>query len=142
MTGRWELTNEQQLIVEPVLREVRERITVVARGMTYGAVPELLVVVLGIRAQWRELPEKYPHSQTCHRRFQQWIRSGKLEKALRLLAARMHEQRKLNLEEAFVDVSFASAEKGGFAVGPTRRGNCTKIVAVAARNSLPLAASV
>jgi hypothetical protein len=33
-------------------------------------------------------------------------------------------------------------EKGGFAVGPTRRGKGTKIVAVAADNSLPLAVSV
>ena len=33
-------------------------------------------------------------------------------------------------------------EKGGFAVGPTRRGKGTKIVAVAAGNSLPLAVSV
>lgn len=33
-------------------------------------------------------------------------------------------------------------QKGGFAVGPTRRGKGTKIVAVAAGNSLPLAVSV
>ena len=33
-------------------------------------------------------------------------------------------------------------QKGGFAVGPTRRGKGTKIVAIAADNSLPLAVSV
>jgi len=33
-------------------------------------------------------------------------------------------------------------EKGGFAVGPTRRGKGTKIVAIAAGNSLPLAVTV
>jgi transposase len=33
-------------------------------------------------------------------------------------------------------------EKGGFAVGPTRRGKGTKIVAIATDNSLPLAVSV
>ncbi len=33
-------------------------------------------------------------------------------------------------------------EKGGFAVGPTRRGKGTKIIAIAAGNSLPLAVSV
>src|SRR5271157_4296491 len=33
-------------------------------------------------------------------------------------------------------------QKGGFAVGPTRRGKGTKIVAIAAGNSLPLAVSV
>ena len=49
---------------------------------------------------------------------------------------------KLNLEEAFMDATFAGAKKGGFAVGPTRRGKGTKIVAIAAGNSLPLAVSV
>jgi transposase len=33
-------------------------------------------------------------------------------------------------------------QKGGFAVGPTRRGKGTKIIAIAADNSLPLAVSV
>jgi hypothetical protein len=36
-------------------------------------------VDLGYGAQWRELPKKYPPYQTCHRRFQQWVRRGKLE---------------------------------------------------------------
>jgi hypothetical protein len=60
------------------------------------------------------------------------VRSGKQQEALRLLAARLHEQGKLKLEEAFVDATFASAEKGSFAVGPTRRGKGIKIIAVAA----------
>jgi len=33
-------------------------------------------------------------------------------------------------------------QKGGFAVGPTRRGKGTKIIAIAAGNSLPLAVAV
>jgi len=48
--------------------------------------------VLGTGTQWRELSEKYPPFQTCHRRFQQWIRTGKLEEALRLLARLLYEQ--------------------------------------------------
>jgi transposase len=42
--------------------------------------------VLGTGAQWRELPSKYPPYQTCHRRFQQWVRKGVLERVLRALA--------------------------------------------------------
>jgi hypothetical protein len=68
--------------------------------------------VLGIGALWRELAEKYPPYQTCHRRFQQWIRDGKLVEALRLLARLLHRQGKLNLDEAFVDAIFASAKMG------------------------------
>ena len=73
--------------------------------------------------------------QTCHRRFQQWIHSGELGEALRLLALHLHECGKLNLEEAFVHATFASAKKG-LAIGPTRRGKGMKIVAVAAANNL------
>jgi hypothetical protein len=41
-----------------------------------------------------------------------------------------------------VDATFASAKKGGFAVGPTQRGKSTKIVAIAAGDGLALALSV
>ena len=68
--------------------------------------------ILGTGAQWRELPDRYPPFQTCHRRFQQWVRSGKLEKALRLLAKHLHDRGKLDLQEAFIDATFASAKKG------------------------------
>jgi len=118
MTGRWELTEEQWLIVEPVLRGAR-------RGDNRGrpwhdtrAVLNGVLWVLGTGAQWRELPDKYPPFQTCHRRFQQWVRSGKLEAALKLLATLLHRQGKLNLEEAFVDATFASAKKGALPSAP------------------------
>jgi hypothetical protein len=74
--------------------------------------------VPGTGAQWRELPEKYPPFQTCHRRFQQWVRTGKLEWALTLLARYLHERGQLNLDEAFVEATFASAKKGGLLLAP------------------------
>jgi transposase len=113
MAGRWELTEEQWALVEPVLRGERRADN---RGRPWHDTRSVLngvFWVLGTGAQWRELPEKYPPFQTCHRRFQQWVRSGKLEQALRLLAKLLYEQGKLNLEEAFVDATFASAKKGG-----------------------------
>ena len=68
--------------------------------------------ILGSGAPWSELPAKYPPYQTCHRRFQQWVREGKLVEVLRLLAKHLHERGKLDLDEAFVDATFASAKKG------------------------------
>ncbi|WP_414637855.1 transposase [Alloacidobacterium sp.] len=47
---------------------------------------------MGTGAQWREMPKEYPPCQTCHRRFQQWVRSGKLKEALKLLARHLHER--------------------------------------------------
>ena len=112
MAGRWELTEEQWVLVEPVLRPARREDNRRRPWHETRAVLNDVLWVLGTGAQWREMPEKYPPFQTCHRRFQQWIRTGKLEEALRLLARLLYEQGKLNLEEAFVDATFASAKKG------------------------------
>jgi transposase len=68
--------------------------------------------ILGTGAQWRELPNKYPPYQTCHRRFQGWVRSGAPQQVLRILAERLRAEGRLNLEEAFIDASFAAAKKG------------------------------
>ena len=74
MHGRWELTDEQWELIEPVLRPARRADN---RGRPWHdtrAVLNGVLWVLGTGAQWRELPEKYPPYQTCHRRFQQWVR--------------------------------------------------------------------
>jgi hypothetical protein len=39
------------------------------------------------------------------------VRSGKLEEALRRLARHLHDHGQLDLQEAFVDATFASAKK-------------------------------
>jgi len=133
MAGRWEVTDEQWEMLEPVLRPVRRKDN---RGRPWIETRDVLngvLWVLGTGAQWAEMPEKYPPYQTCHRRFQAWVREGKFVEALRLLARHLHERGKLNLDEAFVDATFASAKKG--ALRSVRRG-----AARARRSSLsPLA---
>ena len=112
MRGRWELSDEQWKLVETVLRPLRRADK---RGRPWHdtrAVLRGVLWVLGTGAQWRELPERYQPFQTCHRRFQQWVRRGKLEQALRRLAQHLHGRGQLNLDEAFVDATFASAKKG------------------------------
>jgi transposase len=99
-------------MLDPLLRPVRRKDR---RGRPWNdtrAVLNRVLWVLGTGAQWRELPEKYPPFQTCIDVFQQWVRSGKLETVLRRLAGDLHAAGKLNLEEAFVDATFASAKKG------------------------------
>jgi transposase len=115
MAGRWELIAEQWELVEPILRPARRKDN---RGRPWHdtqAVLHGVFWVLGTGAHWSELPAKYPPYQTCHRRFQQWVREGKLVEVLRLLARHLHERGKLNLDEAFVDATFASAKKGALA---------------------------
>ena len=76
MRGRWELSDAQWGLIEPIPRPKRRA---GGRGRPWQdtrAVLDGVLWVLGTGAQWRELPEKYPPYQTCHRRFQQWVRSG------------------------------------------------------------------
>ncbi len=135
MRGRWDLKDDQWEVVEPVLRPQRRADN---RGRPWHdtrCVLNGVMWVLGSGAQWRELPERYPPYQTCHRRFQQWVRSGKLEETLRVLAHYLHERGQLNLEEAFVDATFASAKKGASPLVPpaaarARRSSLSPLVTV------------
>ena len=69
--------------------------------------------VLHTGAQWKELPKRYPPYQTCHRRFQEWVRAKVFQKILRALAKSLQRKGKLSLNECFIDGTFASAKKGG-----------------------------
>src|SRR5258708_40379958 len=77
---QWELLNP---LVEPKTPGKR-------RGRPWGDTRQVLEGVLWILrtgAQWAELPkDKFPPYQTCHRRFQRWVREGTLVTVLRALA--------------------------------------------------------
>ena len=106
------MTDAQWARLQPLL-EPKRRAN--GRGRPWQDTRQVLngvLWVLGTGAQWRELPVRYPPYQTCHRRFQQWVREGVLERALLVLAAELQGQGRLDLAEAFVDATFASAKKG------------------------------
>jgi len=112
MRGRGEVSNEEWAVLEPLLRfrqrtDERGRPPQDARAGLNG-----VLWILRTGAQWRELPKKYPPYQTCHRRFQQWVRNGQLNKAVRALARELHSYGLLALEEGLLDGTFASAKKG------------------------------
>jgi hypothetical protein len=64
---------------------------------------------------------------------------GLLARLLQKLAENLRDRGKLDLSESFIDASFSSAEKNGSAVGPTRRGKGSKIMAISDGHGLPLA---
>jgi len=94
--------------------------------------------ILRTGAPWRDLPERYPPYQTCHRRFQRWAEEGVLAGVLRALAEDLKERGGLDLPECFIAGAFVGAKKGG-SVGKTKRGNGTKLMALADASGLPLA---
>ena len=108
-----ELTDEQweligPLIPEPVCRPDR-------RGRPWRENREVLNGVLWILrsgARWQDLPERFPPYQTCHRRYQQWVRAGVLRDVLETLAQDLKERGELDLSECFIDGTFIMAKKG------------------------------
>ena len=95
--------------------------------------------ILRTGAPWADLPDRYPSYQTCHRRFQLWVRCGVLKDILSVLAEALHDEGYLDLREAYIDGSFAPAKKGGAGVGTTKRGKGSKIMAIADRHGRPVA---
>ncbi len=106
------LSDAQWEVIKPLLREKRRAD---GRGRPWRdarAVLDGVLWILRTGARWRDLPREYPPYQTCHRRFQQWVREGRLERILRALAEDLLLRGALDLEEAFIDASFSSAKKG------------------------------
>lgn len=108
-----ELTDKQWEVIEPILPKnksksgQRGRPPVDKRKVFNG-----ILWILKTGAQWREIPDRYPPYQTCHRYFQCWSRLGILGKLLRKLAQDLIERGELDIEEGFIDGSFSTAKKG------------------------------
>jgi transposase len=107
-----ELTDEQCSLIEPLFDKVE---TVQTRGRPRRSDREILNGVLWILrsgARWCDLPARFPPYQTCHRRFQEWVKDGRLKKGLETLAADLHSRGGLDLSECFIDGTFVVAKKG------------------------------
>ena len=55
------------------------------------AVLDGILWVLRTGARWGDLPRRYPAPQTCHRRFQKWVREGVLDEVLQALGEELRE---------------------------------------------------
>jgi transposase len=142
MAGRWELTDEQWEMVEPILRPARRQDNRGRPWQDTRAVLHGVLWILGSGAQWSEMPAKYPPYQTCHRRFQQRGKKRQIGPGAGSAGAAFAQARKAETGRGVCGRDVRERQKGGFAVGPTRRGKGTKIVAIASGDGLPLAVSV
>ncbi len=108
-----DLTEAQWAFIAPLLPKPRVRKD--GRGRPWRDPRDVLNGILWILrtgAPWKDLPDRYPPYQTCHRRFQSWVRDGTLESVLQALARDLQERGGLDLTEAFIDGTFAGAKKG------------------------------
>ena len=109
-----DLTDEQWMILERLIPE-EERVPTSKRGRPWRDPREVLNGVLWILrtgAPWQDLPDRYPPYQTCHRRYQRWVRMSVMETILRALAQDLKERGGLDLQECFIDGTFVVAKKG------------------------------
>src|ERR1700722_20344529 len=109
-----DLTEAQWKVVGPLLPTPRVRED--GKGRPWRDPRDILNGVLWILrtgAPWADLPGRYPPYQTCHRRFQQWVQEGTLDKLLRAIAKDLRDRGGLDLTEAIIDGSFSGAKKGG-----------------------------
>jgi transposase len=113
-----DLTDAQWKILDDLIPEPMRRRD--GRGRPWKdrrAVLNGILWVLRTGAPWADIPECYPSYQTCHRRFQQWVRSGVMRGVLEALALDLQTRGALDLGEAFIDGSFAPAKKGALRSG-------------------------
>jgi len=132
------LTDRQWFEIEAFFEKDKQR---KKRGRPATASRIVLGAILWILktgAPWRNLPASYPPFQTCHRWFQRWNNDGTLRHVITVLLAEMRDLGLVDLSEAYIDGSFASAKQGGHLVGRTKRGKGTKIMAIVEKSGLPV----
>lgn len=69
--------------------------------------------VLRTGAPWADMPRRYPPFQTCHRRFQTWVKKRTMPKLLAALRKDLEERGGIEDVEGFIDGTYVPAKKGG-----------------------------
>ena len=113
MTRREEISDEQWAIIKPYIPRHKTRND--GRGRPWRDDREIfngIFWILRSGARWCDLPERFPPYQTCHRRFQQWVRAGVLRTILEALARDLYDRGHFDLSQCFIDATFVIAKKG------------------------------
>lgn len=121
------LTNSQWKVLEPLLPKAVVRKD--GKGRPWKDPRDVLDGILWVLrsgARWKDMPSDYPPYQTCHRRFQEWVKSGVMEKILRRLAEDLRRRGKLDLTESHIDGTFAPAKKGAQKSGKPSAGRAPR----------------
>lgn len=114
MARRVDLTDEQWAVIEPLLPKTPEREDGKGRPRIHDdrSVLNGVLWILRTGATWADLPNMYPSSSTCYRRFSYWVKQGTMRNILETLARHLEQSRGINLEECFIDCTFVVAKKG------------------------------
>ena len=108
-----ELTNEQWTRLEPLIPSPQRKHD--GRGRPRRNPRDVLngiLWVLRTGAPWKDLPQRYPPHQTCHRWFQTWVRQAVFKQILTELGEDLYQRGGIDIRETFIDGSFSPAKKG------------------------------
>jgi transposase len=111
-----DLSERQWQLLAPLLPKPKLRRD--KRGRPWRDPRDVLNGILWVMrtgAPWHDLPARYPSYQTCHRRFQLWVKHGTLKRVLHALARDLAAAGGFDLTEAFIDATYAGAKKGAVA---------------------------
>ena len=98
---------------------------------------EAILFVLHTGIQWKHLPRTFPPKSTVHDYLKAWSQSDAFRRIFAAIISQLIEEGRVNLEECFVDATFAAAKGGGTAVGLTRKGKGTKVQLVVDAREFP-----
>jgi transposase len=101
-----------------------------------------ILYVLRTGCAWAGWPESYPPQSTGHDRLQHWLRTGVFKAALNDLADVLADRGLLDWRECFLDGTFALAQRGGPAVGKTKRGKGSKMMVIVEADGWPVAITI
>jgi transposase len=111
-----DLTEEQWKAVRPYFPSAERRRVSAKGGRPWRDPRDVFNGVLWILrtgAPWADMPSRYPPGSTCHRRFQRWVESGVMPKALAALRRDLERRGGVENVEAYIDGTYAPAKKGG-----------------------------
>src|SRR6478672_1708649 len=77
---------------------------------------EAILFVLHTGIQWKHLPRTFPPKSTVHDSLKAWSQSDAFRRIFAAIISQLIEEGRVNLEECFVDATFAAAKGGGTAM--------------------------
>jgi transposase len=108
-----ELTKAQWDLISPLVKAAEPKRIVSGRPrVSDEMILNGILWICRTGAPWKDMPGRYPPYQTCHRRYQEWVRKGVWVKILSKLSLDLKKRGKMDLAETFIDGSFAAAKKG------------------------------
>ena len=135
------MTEEQWAYVESRLRVERKN-NRSRKRRNEREIFEALLFILHTGIQWKYLPKTFPPKSTAQDSLKLWSDRDASRKAFAKIIRSLLDQGRIELDERFVDTTFAPAKGGGESIGLTRKEEGTKLQLIVDKKGLSLSISM